>query len=173
MIRFVTSADTEKLLAMVKATNMFEADEINEIGDRLSAFLNGEDNSIWLVCEESGLEGLAYCAPEPMTKGTWNLLMLFVNKSAKGRGHGTDLINAIERQVAVRDGRLLIVETSGIDDYAQAQRFYGKCDFKEVARIPDFYDAGDGKIIFSKHLGEKNTRPRDAGKSTQAAKVEN
>ena len=45
-----------------------------------------------------------------------------------------------------------MTETSGTEDFENAQLFYGKCGFEAVARIPDFYDAGDDKIIFTKPL---------------------
>ena len=152
MCRPVTSSDTELLLNLVDSMEMFEIEQMEEVKERLYEYLSGNDQSIWLTCESDTIDGVAYCTQEPMTNGTWNLLMLLVRPNAQGKGYGSQLVSAVEDAVVARQGRLLIVETSETDGFTQAQRFYVQCGFVEVARIPDFYDAGDGKVVFCKPM---------------------
>lgn len=152
MQRAATLSDIKQILSLVGSLNMFEDDEITEIEERLDSHFKCPDDSIWLVYEGNGIEGLVYCAPEVMTKGTWNILMLLVQGDAQGKGYGQALVGAIQEAVTGRNGRLLIVETSGTDDFEKARRFYLRCGFIEAARIADFYDVGSDKVVFSKNL---------------------
>ncbi|CAK7032447.1 MAG: hypothetical protein DESF_01364 [Desulfovibrio sp.] len=152
MVRSVQPADMQSLLSLAESLDLFTSAEIEEIKERLCHYLSGNTECIWLAFEENGLEGAVYCAPEPMTKGTWNALMLLVREDAQGRGRGSELMQAVEKQLKTQKARLLIVETSGTEGFEQAQRFYGKNGFMKVAQIPDFYDSGDDKIVFAKRL---------------------
>lgn len=152
MIRAIHSADMEGILELVNASGMFAPDDVEEIKSRLAAHFKNQDESLWITSEEQGLEAIAYCTPEPMTNGAWNLLMLLVRQDRQGQGHGAALVAHVEQLLTQIGARLLLVETSGMEEFESAQRFYGKCGFAVVARIPDFYNAGDDKVIFTKAL---------------------
>ena len=68
------------------------------------------------------------------------------------QGFGRALTQAVEKTLADEGERLLIVETSGTEDFAQARAFYEKCGYEKEAQIRDFYADGDDKIIFRKKL---------------------
>ena len=65
---------------------------------------------------------------------------------------GTALMAGIETELRERNQRVLIVETSGLDAYAPARRFYRGLGYDEEARIREFYSAGEDKIVFRKDL---------------------
>jgi len=48
--------------------------------------------------------------------------------------------------------RVLLVETSGTDDFVRTRSFYEQIGYETEARIRDYYDAGDDKIVFRKAL---------------------
>ena len=102
--------------------------------------------------DESGVVAIAYCAPERMTEGTWNLYLIAVHPSYQGKGHGTAMVSYIEKMLAERGERLLLVETSGLPDFERTQAFYRRCGYTEEARIREFYQAGEDKIVFRKAL---------------------
>ena len=87
-----------------------------------------------------------------MTSGTWNLLMLWVEDGHEGKGYGSALIDEIEQELQTKDGRLLIVETSGKDVFIVARKFYEKSGFKLEAIIKNFFEAGDDKLVYTKSL---------------------
>ena len=62
------------------------------------------------------------------------------------------LMDYIEKKLAKRGERVLLVETSGLPNLAQVRSFYCKQGYEEEARIREFYKAGDDKIIFRKAL---------------------
>ena len=95
---------------------------------------------------------MAYCAPEPVTSGTWNLLMLWTREDRHGLGHGTALVLDVERALRARNARLLIVETSASPGFAPARSFYAKCGFEHEATIRNFFAPGDHKVVLTKAL---------------------
>ena len=87
-----------------------------------------------------------------MAEGTWNILMLLIAPAFQRQGYGQSLISHVEKTLEARGERLIIVETSSLDEFEKAQSFYLKCGYAEEARIRNFYAAGDDKIMFSKSL---------------------
>jgi ribosomal protein S18 acetylase RimI-like enzyme len=152
MIRAITPDDTTALLALAEATGLFQPEEIGELAQMLAAhFEDAADSSdIWLT--DSDLMAIAYFAPERMTEGTWNLYLIAVHPKYQRQGRGAALLKYIERMLAERGERILLVETSGLPSFEYVRDFYRQCGFEQEARIRDFYRAGDDKIVFRKVL---------------------
>jgi hypothetical protein len=47
---------------------------------------------------------------------------------------------------------VILIETSSQPKYEKTRLFYTRLDYKEVARIPDFYRKGDDRITYVKYL---------------------
>lgn len=78
--------------------------------------------------------------------------MLWVEEGLEGKGFGSSLVKRIESDLLKKCARLLIVETSGLDEFKIARAFYEKLGFQLEARIKNFFDAGDDKLIYTKSL---------------------
>ncbi len=91
--------------------------------------------------------------PTPLTVGTYDLYWMAVDPRAQGRGHGRALVLWLEAYVKDAGGRLLIIETSSVPKYEPTRRFYLGLNYTEVARIPDFYQPGDDRVIYRKQIG--------------------
>jgi len=96
--------------------------------------------------------GYVCYGPHPLTDGVFDLYWIAVDPAAQGRGVGRALMREVEAGVALRNGRLLLVETSGSPEYQAARRFYESCGYRYQAVIHDFYEPGDDLIIFGKVL---------------------
>ena len=119
----------------------------------LTEYFDGNDNDrFWLTYDDSEPVGVAYCAPEQYANGTWNLYFIAVHPNRQGEGIGGKLLRYAEQMLLERGGRLLLVETSGLPDFERTQLFYRKNGYDEEARIREFYNVGDDKIIFRKAL---------------------
>ncbi len=156
MIRSTISSDSEALLKIIADSNQFDTDGLAYVKATLDSYLEGNNDELWLTADDGEPIGVAYCAPEPVTSGTWNLLMLWVRKDRHGRGHGSALVGRVESALIERGARLLIVETSSLDEFAAARAFYNKCGFRQEARIKNFFAAGDDKIISTKPVSSKS-----------------
>lgn len=150
-IRSALQADQPALERIISAVELFPADML---GGMMAAYLSadGSAGEFWLTDDDGVPVGVAYCAPERLTDGTWNLLMIAVHPDKQRQGRGAALIGAVERQVAARGGRIVLIETSGLGSFEGQRALYRRLGYAEEARIRDFYEPGNDKVVFWKSL---------------------
>ena len=150
-IRPVDRTDLPGLCALIDAVELFPSELLP---DMISGHLDRKDASaIWLTQDDGGQPlSIAYCAAEPMTDGTWNVLLIAVHPEAQHRGLGTALMERIEGDLQEQGQRVLIVETSGLDSFANARRFYRALGYDLEACIREYYAKDEDKIVFRKDL---------------------
>ena len=142
--------DIAGLQTVLDGTELFPSEMLP---DMLAPALAGETEAFWLTCHNDGeAVGLCYTAPEELADGTWNMLALAVRPDLQGKRLGAALVHAAERHLKDKGQRLLIVDTSGTDDFALTRKFYAQNGYEEEARIRDFWADGDDKVIFRKAL---------------------
>lgn len=152
MIRTTLKTDAEALLSIIKESGQFDDEALAHVADTLEQHLAGIGGGFWFTADDGEPVGVAYCTPEPVTIGTWNLLMLWIRSDRHGQGHGAALVKHLENELAGHNARLIIVETSGLAAFESARRFYSKCGFLHEATIKSFFAAGDDKLVFTKQL---------------------
>lgn len=152
LIRPTTPSDSEPLLAMLEASGQFDREGLLHVQNTLDTYFSGKSDEIWFSADQEGLVGVAYCAPEVMTNSVWNLLMLWICPSRQRQGIGQALIDEVEKELRNKQARLLLVETSSLDDFSAARAFYGKQGFINEARIRHYYAPNEDKVIFTKAL---------------------
>ena len=143
LVRRATLDDVPTLSPLVNSLEMFPLDVRLE--------MIGNSTGIFLIAE--GPIGFLYAVPEPLTEGTWNMLALGVAPDHHRKGLGRALVAAAEPLLRDQGARLLIVDTSGADDFAPARAFYKGLGYAQVAVIPDYWAQGDDKVIFAHPLG--------------------
>lgn len=150
MLRPLSAADLPAVKSVIDACGLFPSEMLDEM---VAAFLGPEPcQEFWLVYDEPNPIAIAYCAQERMTEGTWNQLLIAVHPEHQGQGIGTQILQLTEQILGEQGERLLLVETSGTDGYERTRAFYRKNGYEEEARLRDYYEAGDDKIIFRKSL---------------------
>ena len=170
MIRSVLPSDTDDALALCEASSLFQPDELAEVREMLGAALDGSlgPDHHWLVDDDDGLASVAYLAPETFAEGVWNLHLIAVDPACQGEGRGTAMLRHVEDGLAERGERLLLIETSGLGSFEQTRAFYRKNGYDEEARIRDFYEAGDDKVVFRKALQGTGGAARPLGGSRRS-----
>lgn len=150
-IRPVRADDIAALKRVVDGSGLFPSDLLDGM---LAGYLAGEvQDEFWLTVDDgSGPLAIAYCAPERMTEGTWNLLLIAVDPARRSGGIGAALLEHIEAALRARGERVLLVETSGVPGFERTRSFYRANGYDEEARIRDYYDTGDDKVVFWKSL---------------------
>ena len=150
-IRPLSADDLTSSKDAINTTGLFPGDMLDEMA---APFLSGmAPDDLWFVALDNKVVlGIVYCSPERMTDGTWNLLLIAVRESEQGQGVGSRLTRHLEQTLCKRNGRVLIVETSGLPDFDRTRTIYGALDYVEVARIPEFYAAAEDKVVFWKLL---------------------
>jgi ribosomal protein S18 acetylase RimI-like enzyme len=154
MIRFSTLEDTTALIALAEASGLFEPSQTEYLAQMLDQHFSDENETqeFWLTDYDNEPVGMAYVAPERMTEGTWNLYLIAVHPDHQKQGRGKALLSHVEQMLAERGERVLLVETSGTENFEYVRAFYRKSGYEEEARIREFYTAGVDKIIFRKAL---------------------
>jgi GNAT superfamily N-acetyltransferase len=150
-VRNAISGDLGAIKSIIDATGLFPSSMID---DMIAPYFE-KDGACehWLVVEDQGeVIGLAYATPERMTAGTWNLLLIAVHPASQGKGAGSTLVSELEGLLQVDGNRVLLVETSGLAEFESTQAFYIRNGFRVEARIKDFYQEGEDKIVFWKKL---------------------
>ncbi|MEO1180486.1 MAG: GNAT family N-acetyltransferase [Cyanobacteria bacterium J06636_28] len=150
MIRLTTPDDTAALLALARTAIGFSPAELEELKASLVDYFNGDNAHFWLTDDDGGPVGAAYCAPERMTHGTWNLLFIAIRPDLQGQGRGAAMMRHVEKLLIEQGAYLLLVETLASFEHARA--FYRRCGYEEEAQIRDFYEVGADKIVYRKVL---------------------
>ena len=143
----------EPLGLVVRATNVFAEEEVAvalELFD--DAVGGGTDYEFIGAFEGDQLIGYACFGATPSTDNTFDLYWIAVHPSAQRTGAGGTLMEEVERRLAHRRARLLVVETSSREDYAPTRRFYEKRGYELAAQVRDFYNRGDDLVVLTKHL---------------------
>lgn len=153
-IRPAKPDDTDTIMNLAQAIGLFEGEELEELGGMLGGYFEGSlgEGHDWVVCDDDGVVGVAYFAPEQYADGVYNLYFIAVHPKYQGKGYGSAMINHVEKTLTENGDRLLLVETSGLPNFEMTRKFYRKHRYEEEARIRDYYKAGDDKIIFRKVL---------------------
>lgn len=150
MIRPLTSGDLLGVKTLIDANDLFPSALLD---DMVAGYLRGQSSDhSWLIVDDGGPIAVTYYAPEPMTQGTWNLYLIAVHPEHQRHGHGAALLQHIEQALTAHRERLLLVETSGLPSFEGTRAFYGRCGYHEEARIREFYQAGEDKVVFRKLL---------------------
>lgn len=148
--RALSRADLPAVATILEATGLFPSELLPDMAE---PFLSASADHTWLViCDQDSVLGFAYSEPERMTNQTHNLLAIAVTPDRQNEGIGRLLVEAVTNQLAKEGGRLLIVETSSLDDYTGTRAFYHGQGFAREATIRDFYAEGEDKIVFWKTL---------------------
>jgi len=149
-IALMTRKDLLKVKEIIDSTALFPSEYLDEMTENY--FGTNSNDEIWFTYGKEEPIGILYCAPERMTDGTRNALLLAVHKKHQGKGIGSKLMNHLEQFLIEQDVRMLLVETSGLEQFAQTRQFYLNNGYEKIATIPEYYEAGDAKIIFQKRF---------------------
>lgn len=158
IIRPTEPRDRAALLSLAAATGLFEPSQIGELDELLNRYFSRTprphiaNSEFWLTVDVNGPIGVAYVAPERMTDSAWNLYLIAIHPDYQHQGYGTQLLHQVEHRLRQQGERLLLVETSGTEDFEPVRAFYQRNGYAEAAKVRDFYAARVDKVIFSKAL---------------------
>jgi len=156
MIRRMEARDKDAVLGLVRATGFFTPAEVDVAEELVDIFLGKPDQKDYdvVVVEGDGGAPAGYMTwgPTPLAEGAYDLYWMAVAPSEQGRGRGKELVRWLEGEVGRHRGRVIIIETSSQPKYHGTRQFYIDLGYKEVARVPEFYRAGDDRVIYAKYF---------------------
>ncbi|MBC8098645.1 MAG: GNAT family N-acetyltransferase [Armatimonadetes bacterium] len=156
MIRLITNRDSATVSAVAVSSGLFAPDEIGFLDKMMADYFGGNqaDGHVCVIDEELEPLAVAYYEPALATDRTWYLTMIGVRRDYQGQGRGAALLGHVEHTLQSTGQRVLLVETSGLPEFARTRQFYSKCGYEEEARIRDYYAVGNDMVLFRKVLSE-------------------
>ncbi|HKT09099.1 MAG TPA: N-acetyltransferase, partial [Gemmatimonadaceae bacterium] len=159
-IRPLRARDRPAVARILESVGNFTPTEIATALELIDAWLaTGESSDYYCLVldtspdpEHVDVQGYVCYGPTPLTESTFDLYWIAVDRAAQGNGYGRRLIEVTEQDVRRRHGTLLMIETSSLESYGSTIHFYERAGYALVARVPNFYRAGDDKLIFAKNL---------------------
>lgn len=85
-------------------------------------------------------------------RASWNLYLIAMHQNHQGKGLGSEDMTYVEGILKEKGVRILLVETSGLDQFERTRSFYEQKGYSLEARVRDFYQEGEDKIIYWKRL---------------------
>lgn len=157
-LRDAAADEDSELLAIGIATGLFTAAEADALlggalrGLSAGSLARGTHAARVAVAADGSRAGWTYMSADENADGVWELLWIGVARAAEGTGAGTALLADAEAIARAAGARLLIISTSSTAATSRARAFYGRRGYTRCGHIPDFYDAGDDKVIFVRNL---------------------
>jgi ribosomal protein S18 acetylase RimI-like enzyme len=159
MIRPAVPADVPRLTELTAATGFFRPEEVVALGEVLDDYFEGglaadaAANHCCHAFEQDGrVAGYVYFAEAEMTDRAWYVWWIAVDPTIQKRGVGRALVTFAEDEARRRGGRVMFVETSGIEGYEATRLFYLKNGYEREAVLRDFYRDGDDMVVYRKRL---------------------
>ncbi len=161
MIRLISPQDAPDVVRLAVDSELFSPSDEPIVETMLAEYFGGK-NATGHVCviateEDHGPVAAAYYEPAKATDGTWYLTMIAVRLNRQRRGCGAMVLQHVEDDLRANQQRVLLVETSGLPEFARARGFYRNSGYDETARVRDYYAPGDDMVLFYKALGGGST----------------
>jgi ribosomal protein S18 acetylase RimI-like enzyme len=153
-----TADDRSHIRAILLGSGIFGPVDADCVDGMVSEALArpAADNYRFLSCRDgqspAGMVGFACAGREALTRGTWDLFWLCVDRAARGRGAGRALLLAAEGLAREDGARLMVIYTSSTEPYAPARALYASQGFTQTAVVPGYYAEGDDLFIYTKRL---------------------
>ncbi len=148
--------DKGPVMDLIRATGFFTPAEVDVAEELIDVYLEDPEQKDYriVVTENDRKDAVGYMTwgPTPLAEDAYDIYWMAVAPSEQGRGRGKALIRWVEDEVRRLAGRMIIIETSSQPKYRGTRQFYIDFDYKEVARVPDYYRAGDDRVIYAKYF---------------------
>jgi len=150
-LRSIKTADLDPLVIILERCNVFREDEIKVGREVLESAIQqspGGDYRVVVAELEGTPIGWACYGLVPLTDATYDLYWIAVDPRSQSSGVGRSLIQRVQAELRAAGARWLLAETSAARQYDPTRQFYLRTGFELLSSIPDFYRAGDGRMIF-------------------------
>jgi ribosomal protein S18 acetylase RimI-like enzyme len=146
--------DRDAIGGIARRAAVFTGEEKASVFELFDAHLQSPDSGYeWFSARSGGrLTGFACFGPTPLAPGAYDLYWICTDRNHQSRGVGRALFSAIETEIRKRNGRLLMIWTSGGEEYLPATKFYTGMGCELSARIRDYYKSGEDLVVFIKYF---------------------
>lgn len=146
-----SKADIEMIF--FEYSTIFDARDKQNIIDILKSS-SSKTHIKYVAIIDSTLVGFISATHPSDSNNIWFLSILAVKKGFQGYGVGRALIKTIENYISTTMAKRIYIDTCESDslENQNTKAFYLKMGYKEVGRIPNYYDLGEDIVYYYKEL---------------------
>lgn len=151
----VRTGDAESVREIVESTNFFHNYEVDVAVELVEeSLVKGEASGYNFLFAELDGRIIAYSCFGliPCTASSFDLYWIVVHNGYRKNGIGRKLLALTEDAAARMGASAFYAETSSQPLYEPTRRFYLSNGYLEEARLKDFYNNNDDKLVYSKRL---------------------
>jgi len=153
---YITPNDYEAVYVLLEKSGFFFESEINiclQMMEETIEYDNEKSDYHWLIVEgDNNVVGFACFGKNIMTKDSWEIFWVAVEKRHKDKGIGSLILKEVERIAMGSRANRIWIQTSGKTKFNPTTLFFESKEYEKIASLPDFYAEGDPKVIFNKIL---------------------
>ena len=149
----VIQEDIDNIREILHSSGFFYDFEIDVAIELAQEYLDyGTESDYYFVFAEIDGRTVGYTCFGPIacTKRSYDLYWIAVHNDTRGSGLGKILMRESEKIIKDLGGKGIFIETSSRDKYIPTQKFYDSIGCELIARIKDFYDDDDDKLIYKR-----------------------
>jgi ribosomal protein S18 acetylase RimI-like enzyme len=151
----VKQNDVEVIREITESTGFFPEDEVKIavelIEERLQKGL--DSGYLFNFLEYKGrVIGYTCFGLIPLSHISYDLYWIVIHNDFRNKGLGKYLMKKMEDYIKAAGGIQIYVDTSSKKQYLPTRKYYKKSGYKQIAFFKDFFDYGDGKVVFYKKL---------------------
>ena len=149
----VIPEDIDNIREILHSSGFFYDFEIDVAIELAQEYLDyGTESDYYFVFAEIDGRTVGYTCFGPIacTKRSYDLYWIAVHNDTRGSGLGKILMRESEKIIKDLGGKGIFIETSSRDKYIPTQKFYDSIGCELIARIKDFYDDDDDKLIYKR-----------------------
>lgn len=151
VLRPYKPSDLEPIIKFTTETNAFKPFEVEALREVLEEASDICMVAVHWLAQDIPM-GVCYYALEGLTESTWCLWWIVVDKGWHKTGCAKEMIDFMEKDVKIKGGKQIIIETGSNELMAAARRFYTKMGYENHAVIKKYYSDTEDKVIFRKEL---------------------
>ena len=147
----VIEEDKNNVREILGSTGFFYDFELEVAAELVQEYLEyGVESEYYFLFAEIDGKTVGYTCFGPIacTKHSFDLYWIGVHNDKRGLGLGKILMKESGKIIKDLGGKGIYIETSSREKYIPTQKFYDSCNCELIARIKDFYDEGDDKLIY-------------------------
>ena len=165
MIRPAVQEDAGPVAALVVAAGLFTAAEVSVMpGLFANSSAMAQDGTHGLIVDVlegqvgsvdalvGSVVGVALWRPVEAADRVVDLTMLAVHPAFHRGGRGRAMMHHAQDRARAAGQRLMLVQTSGTEQYAGTRRFYEALGYTLEATVRDYWAVGDDMVLFRLEL---------------------
>ncbi|HET6630514.1 MAG TPA: GNAT family N-acetyltransferase [Woeseiaceae bacterium] len=150
------ASDRDAVRGLVAATGFFSREEediaVELVDDALAHGAASEYRFVLVDGPGGALHGYACYGPITPGSADFDLYWIAVMPATQGTGTGRALLEEAERLAREESATTMFIDTAGREQYTPTRAFYERMGYRVHEVVPDFYAAGDDKVIYRKSL---------------------